>query len=148
MQFTFEWKAQHAIDVIPGSYFSTAMIADGTIIDESRGHDEFQLNGMVLPEKRLAGFGREQSYQLDDLPAGLSALEAAASHPVEMSSETAASLAFAVDTNLFLSQGLLSHYLSLGVQKNGNYREIPLQSPEVEIDWQSRGKYIVSVKSL
>ena len=148
MQITFEWKAQHAIDVTPGSYFSSAMITDSTIMEESRGSDAFQLNGMILPEKRLAGFGRKQNYSLTDLPAGLSALEATESQPVEISPETAASLAFAVDTNLFLSQDLLSHYLSLGVQKNGFYREIPLQSPEVEIDWQSRGKYIISVKNL
>jgi hypothetical protein len=148
MQFTFEWKAQHAIDVTPGSYFSTAIITDGNLIETSRGHDVFQLNGMVLPEKRVAGFGREQSYQLDDLPAGLSALEATPSQPIELSSETADTLAFAVDTNLFYGQDLLSHNLSLGVHKAGLYREIPLQCPEVKIDWQARGKYIISVKSL
>lgn len=146
MQFTIEWKAQHAVDVTPGSYFSSAVIAPDGIVG-SCGQDVFQLNGMVLPEKRLAGLGRKQNYRLDDLPAGLSALEAQPSYPVDVP-EAATSLSFAVDTNLFLSQDLLSYYLSLGVNKNGEYREIPLQSPEVEIDWQSRGKYIVSVKNL
>lgn len=147
MQFTFEWKAQHAIDVTPGSYFSSAMIALDGIVKNSCGHDVFQLNGMVLPEKRLAGFGRSQHYRLDDLPAGLSSLEALPSHPLDVP-ESADILSFSIDTNLFLSQDLLSYYLSLGIQKDGEYREIPLQSPEVEIDWQSRGKYIVSLKSL
>ena len=147
MQFTFEWKTQHAVDVTPGSYFSSAMMTPDGIVADSCGHDTFQLNGMVLPEKRLAGFGRAQNYHLDDLPAGLSALEAQPSHPVDLP-EVSDGLSFAVDTNLFLSQDLLSYYLSLGVEKSGEYREIPLQSPEVEIDWQSRGKYIVSVKSL
>jgi hypothetical protein len=148
MQFTFDWKTQHAIDVTPGSYFSSAMVAEAVTIESTAGYDAYQLNGMVLPEKRLAGFGRKQCYRLEDMPAGLSAVEAQPSQPIEIPPEMAASLSFEVDTNLFLSQDLLSHYLSLGVQKNGFYREIPLQSPEVEIDWQSRGKYIISVKNL
>ena len=148
MQFTFDWKTQHAIDVTPGSYFSSAMVAEAGVIPETAGKDVFQLNGMVLPEKRLAGLGRKQSYRLEDMPAGLSALEALPSIPVDIPSDLAAKLSFEVETNLFLSQELLSHYLSLGVQKDGFYREIPLQSPEVEIDWQSRGKYIISVKNI
>lgn len=147
MEITFEWKAQHAIDILPGSYFASAMLADGSAIEESRGLDEFQLHGMVLPEKRLAGFGRTQSYRLEDLPAGLSALEASPSEPMELPSETNA-LSFAVDTNLFFGQDLFSHHLSLGVCKEGLYREIPLQSPDVRIDWQSRGQYIVSIDTL
>jgi hypothetical protein len=124
------------------------MITDGNIIETSRGYDAFQMNGMVLPEKRVAGFGREQSYELADLPGGLSALEATPSQPIELSSDAVDTLAFAVDTNLFFGQDLLSHNLSLGVCKEGLYREIPLQCPEIEIDWQARGKYIISVKNL
>lgn len=148
MQFTFEWKAQHAIDVTPGSYFSSAMLSDGEIIEESRGRDEFQLNGLVLSEKRLAGFGRQASYDLETMAAGLTGLEAAPSHPLDFSPEIVSDLAFAIDTNLFLSQDLLSHHVSLGVYKNGVYQEVPLQSSAAEIDWQSRGKYIVNIKGL
>lgn len=147
MHCTFEWKTQHAVDIIPGSYFSSALIGANGTVDASRGHDEFQLNAMILPEKRLAGFGREQSYQLDDLPAGLSALEAAPSQPLELP-EPLGSLAFAVDTNLFPGQDCLSQQISLAIKHRDMYREIPLQSPAVAIDWQARGKYIVRIKDL
>ena len=148
MQCTFEWKTQHAVDITPGSYFASAVITDGNPLEASRGHDEFELHAMILPEKRIAGFGRERNYRLSDLPAGLSALEAAPSQPLELPDDSGGTVSFALDTNLFLGQDLLSHHLSLGVHKQGLYREIPLQSPAVGIDWQARGKYIISVRDI
>lgn len=148
MEITLEWKAQHAIDILPGSYFSSAMLADGSAIEESRGLDEFQLHGMVLPEKRVAGFGRTQSYRLEDLPAGLAVLEASPSQLIEFPPEAMPHIAFSLDTNVFLSQELLSHNLSLGIKKDGVYREIPLQSSAASVDWQGRGKYIVTIHDL
>lgn len=148
MQCIFEWKAQHAIDVTPGDYFSTSLIIDGQVVKEYSGRDEFQMIGMLLPEKRVAGLGREKVYSLADLPAGLSALEADPSQPIQLSEEMLHRLVFQLNTNVFLDQGLLSHYISLGVKINGSYREIPLQSPAVAVDWQSRGKYLVQVHDL
>lgn len=148
MQCTFEWKAQHAVDITPGSYFASEVITRNGPLEASRGHDEFDLHAMILPEKRIAGFGRKRSYRLNDLPAGLSALEAAPSQPLDLPDETDGTVSFLLNTNLFLGQDLLSHHLSLGVYKQGQYREIPLQSPSVGIDWQARGQYIISVRDL
>lgn len=147
MQCTFEWRAQHAVDITPGSYFASEVITRDGPLEASRGHDEFDLHAMILPEKRIGGFGRERNYRLDDLPAGLSALEAAPSQPIDLPDDTG-TVSFALNTNLFLGQDLLSHNLSLGVHKQGQYREIPLQSPAVGIDWQARGKYIISVRDI
>lgn len=145
MQLTFEWVAQHAVDVNPGSFFSSAIVSDGAVMEESCGRDDFQIHGMVLPEKRVAGFGRRETYCLDTLPAELSALEASPSQPLQVPDDLE-QLTFEVTTNMFCDQGLFSHHLSLGISINGTSREIPLSSPAVAVDWQSRGVYRVTVR--
>ncbi|SDF55071.1 hypothetical protein [Sporolituus thermophilus] len=145
MQLIFEWVAQHAIDVTPGSFFASAILSDGAVMEESRGRDDFQLHGVLLPRKRVAGFGRQEVYQLDTLPAGLSTLEAVPSQPLQVPDDLD-QLTFEVNTNMFYDQGLFSHYLSLRISKDSTYQEIPLSSPVVAVDWPSRGVYRVKVK--
>ena len=147
MQYCFEWVAQQAIDVNPGDYFTSSIVSQNGILNDSEGRDTYQLNGMLLAEKRVAGFGRDKVYSLESLPAGLSALEAAPS-TCHLDPTQVSDIAFKIETNMMLDQGLLSRYISLMVTNNGERREIPLCSPVVSVDWQSRGVYLVKVAGL
>ncbi len=146
MGYCFEIRAEHGIDVNPGDYFATAVLKNGVVLENSTGLDEFGFSALLLPGKRVAGFGRNKKYSLADLPAGLSPLEALPSEAVPVSQEQLDSLSFQVSTNVFLDQGLFSHYLALGIVEDGTLvREIPLNAANVKINWQSRGNYIIQV---
>lgn len=145
MEYCFELKAERGLDVNPGDYFEAAILADGNVLAE--GRDEFNLSTLLLPGKRVAGFGRQKSYTLSDLPAGLSPLEAAPSSTVEL--EAAQSLAFRISTNVILDQGLLAQYLALRVARPGSLaHEIPFSRPDVQINWESRGTFLVTVDQI
>ncbi len=147
MNYCLEIKADRGIDVIPGGYFETAILANGTLLPETEGRDEFQLHTLLLPNKRVAGFGRKNTYLLTNLPAGLAALEAAPSESFTLNGTD--NIAVRIKTNILLDQGMLAHYLNLYITKDGRpYREFPLNSPAVEIEWLARGTFIVMIGPL
>lgn len=149
MNFSVDLTTEYGLDIYPGDYFETAIMANKTMLEGSNGRDEYKLQALLLPGKRVAGFGRNKSYKLEDLPAGLSAVEAAPSEQVAADFEHLENLDFKISTNIFLDQGLLAHYLTLNLTKgNGQILEIPLNSPTVKIDWQSRGTYLIKVGHL
>lgn len=143
MTCIIDWKAQHALDLTPGSYFSSVLLTAAGIDESTAGRDTFMLNGLILPGKRLSGLGREAKYNLSDFPAGLTALEAKPSLPI--ATDTKSTLRFAVDTNILISQDQLSNYLSLEISTDDQVQTIPLQAANVAIDWQARGKYIINI---
>lgn len=146
MLYNFAWKAEKGIDVNPGDYFSTAILDDEKVLSDTAGRDDFKLNGLILPGKRIAGFGRTKSYSLDTMPAGLGPVEAEPSKMVNLPQEYSSKVTFQIDTNIILDQGMLAQYLYLDViQKDGANLQIPLSRPDVEISWPSRGHYIVTV---
>jgi len=147
MNYNFEWKAEKGIDVNPGDYFETAVLLDENILPETVGRDEFRLNGLLLPGKRIAGFGRTKTYSLENMPAGLGAIEAEPSVMVDLPKDHLSKIAFQIATNIILDQGLLTQCLCLNViQGDGTSVEIPLSRPDVAISWQSRGNYIATVQ--
>ncbi|WP_371365128.1 hypothetical protein SRRS_00300 [Sporomusa rhizae] len=147
MNYYFSWKAEKGIDVNPGDYFETAIIADEKILPETVGRDEYNLGGMLLPEKRVAGFGRVKTYNLGNLPAGLGPIEAEPSKKVVLQEDILPKVAFRIATNIILDQGLLAQYLCLDVTRDdGTSIQIPLSRPDVAISWQSRGDYIVTAQ--
>jgi hypothetical protein len=147
MNYCVEIKAEQGIDIVPGNYFSTAALADDCIIAGSEGMDEFQLHSILLPGKCAAGLGRKKSYSLDSLPNGLSALEAAPAENFYLNDTQ--HLAIKVTTNIFLDQGLFTHYLTLRVAKNfGPFVDISLLRPDVVIDWIGRGVFIIQLDLL
>lgn len=147
MSYCLEIKTDQGIDVIPGCYFETALLVNDILMPETAGRDEFQLHTLLLPNKRVAGLGRNRTYLLTDLPAGLSACEAAPSESFALNGTD--NLAIRIKTNIFLDQGLLAHHLNLCITKDGRpYREFSLNSPAVEIAWPVRGTFIVTIGPL
>lgn len=147
MDYYFAWKAEKGIDIQPGDYFETAILADGKMLPETVGHDEYKLSGLLLPGKRIAGFGRIKAYSLESMPAGLGAIEAEPSAMTTLQENMLPILSFQIVTNIILDQGLLAQYLSLDVIKpDGTSVQLLLSRPDVAISWQSRGNYIVTVQ--
>jgi hypothetical protein len=147
MHYCLEFETSHGIDIIPGCYFETAILLDNAVLHGTEGRDEFQFNGLLLPHKRIAGFGRRKTYLLTDFPAGLSACEAAPSESFNLDIDR--NVAIKVTTNVMLDHGLLAHYLILKILKdNQPFREIPLHRPDIMIDWQSRGNFVITLGQL
>lgn len=149
MDFSVDLTTEYGLDIYPGDYFETGIIANEALVHGSAGRDEYKLQALLLPGKRVAGFGRNKFYKLEDLPAGLSAVEAAPAEQLTTDFDNWEDLCFKISTNVFLDQGLLSHYLTLNLTKeNGQTLEIPLTRPDVKIDWQSRGTYLITIGNL
>ncbi len=145
MNYYFSWKAEKGIDINPGDYFETAILTDETILPETVGRDEYKLDGLLLPEKRVAGFGRKKTYSLENMPTGLGPIEAEPSELVVLQEDVLPKIAFRIATNVILDQGLLAQYLCLDVIRgDGTSIQIPLSRPDVAISWQARGNYIIT----
>ena len=143
----FEIRATHGIDVYPGDYLKIALLEEEIQFEKSMGCDDYNLQGLLLPGKRVSALGRCQSYTLSDLPAGLSAIEAAPPEPVPFCDRLFQNLQFAFGTNLFHNEDQLKHYLCLRIiQENETALEIPLDSPFVKINCISDGNFRVSVQ--
>jgi len=140
MDYRFAVKTKQGMDVKPGDYFSSAVLAGGDIVAGSEGRDDYNLRAVLPPGKRVAGFGRRKTYGQTDRP---SPLEAAPSPPLAI--EEFRGLTFRIVTNIFLDQGLVARQLCLEVAEPGAApREIPLDHPGVRIDWPARGVFLVT----
>lgn len=145
MKYCFEWDAQKSIDVIPGNYFESIIMTGRDMYIAKAGRDEFQLAGVIMPGRRLAGFGRNRFYYAQNVPAGLEAVEAAPSIWVDIANDISA-LAFKINTDIILDPGLLASCLSLRIEKeDGMMATIALNRPDVRIDWPSRGTFVVTI---
>jgi hypothetical protein len=141
MIYYFEIRTDQGFDVFPGSYFATVILADGAVLPDTEGRDEFTFATPLSAGKRVAGFGRKQLYASSDT------LEAAPSRLLLL--EDASDFSFKITTNVFLDQGLIARHLTLRIARDdAPPRTIPLSSPDVKIDWPSRGTFVINVGSL
>ncbi len=69
MKCRLAWSAQQEIEVVPNNYFESVILMDNKTYPDTAGCDIFLLAGVILPGKRLAGFGRNKCYQLADMSA-------------------------------------------------------------------------------
>lgn len=145
MQFVFEWLAQHEINVLPGSFLASRILANGTVLEVACGRDTFAVPVTLPAQSRVAGFGRNKNYSL---PSTHSVFEATPSQALTLPENYSNGLIFEIVTNMFLSQSWLSHFLSFGIKSSQTHQVIPLSSPAVTIDWQARGLYLIKIKHL
>ena len=142
MKCCIEWNAQKEIEVAPGNYFESIVRAGDVTCPDTTGRDEFLLAGVIMPGKRLAGSGRSQCYSCADIPG---AIEAAPSNWVTLTNDLS-EVSFKINTDIILDPGLLAAGLSLDIATaSGTAVHIPLNSSDVQIDWQSRGTFVVTV---
>jgi hypothetical protein len=148
MMCCFEWNAQKDIEVNPGNYFESIVLTGDKMYPDAAGRDEFQFAGLIRQGKRLAGSGRCKSYSREDISARLESIEVAPSTWVALNGDPAG-ISFKIATDIILDPGLLASYLSLDIAKeNGTAIHIPLNRPDVQIDWQSRGTFVIRVDKI
>ncbi|MDF2874317.1 MAG: hypothetical protein K0R22_1000 [Sporomusa sp.] len=148
MKCCFEWNAQQDIAVTPGNYFESTVLAGDNLYPEATGRDEFQFAGLIKPGKRLAGSGRSKCYSREEMDTGSGVIEAAPSAWVEFKGDPS-KLLFRISTDIILDPGCLAACLSLDIATEGGTAiHIPLNLPDIQIDWQSRGTFIVRVDKI
>lgn len=140
MEYCFEIRTSQDFAVVPGGYFAAALLANGSILPETEGWDEFTCPASLSFGRRAAGFGRRRIYRQADLPAGQA--EAAPSRTFAAKGDIPS--AFIIKTNVFLDPGLLARHLNLRIASDGAPpRDIPLSHPGVKIDWPCRGTFVI-----
>lgn len=148
MKVAVEIYAGRVMDIKEGAFFRTALVSGGKIMEGSEGFDSFGFASVITSEKRIAGLGREFSYTLDLLPAGMGAVEARPGSYIDIG-EIPEDIALELETNLILDPGVLSWALGIRLAgAGGKSTDIPLGRPDVTVWWEGRGRYAIPLYSL
>ncbi|TYP49212.1 hypothetical protein [Thermosediminibacter litoriperuensis] len=143
MQLNIELYAGRAIHIADYHEISLAVTSNGEIIEDSASLDYFGFFGVILGGKRVAATGRRIHYSFKDL-AGI--FEAEPAQPFRiLFLDPEDEILLTVDTNIWLDPGLLVQDLVLQVSSENKSLEIPLNRPNVKIDWPGRGRFVIDV---
>lgn len=147
MQIGLELVAEKVLPVVDGDRFDMYLSEDHRVLSETRGSDTYHQNGHILTGKRVAGSGRDAHIGYGSLFGGLGVLEAPPAATADIDPEHVCRLRLHIKTNAILDPGLVLAELGLRViDPNGRpLANVPFQSPDVSIDWPSRGEFIVNV---
>jgi len=138
-------ESQKEIVVAANNYFESIILMDNKSCPTTAGCDIFLVAGVIMPGKRLAGFGRNKCYRLEDMSG---TLEAAPSTWLLMESNTS-ELSFKINTNIILDPGILASFLYFDITtESETTTHIPLNRPDIQINWQSRGTFVVTVNNI
>lgn len=151
MQFGIELVTLRSLSLIAGDYFSTEIHMNHLGIPGSLGLDTYDLNTLILPQKRLAGTGRQYTYSTQDLICGMGSLQAQPSESVNLP-EIRESLALRLETNRLLDYRELPLLLELEIHYIRHGREhvsqVSLHHPDLKIDWPGRGIFVFNLTSI
>lgn len=146
MKLAVELYAEKPFFVREGGFFRLGLRTGGLINQDSVGEDRFWLNYMVLSGRRLAGSGRKVEYDYSFFPGGLAGGQARPGAYVLIGDAAGCGLALIIETDLILSDGLLREQLGIRlVNEKGKTFDIPLARPDIEIAWDGRGRYVISL---
>lgn len=143
MQLGIEIFSIRSLSLQEGDTFSTAIQVNGFPILATAGRDEYTLQTILLPHKRLAATGRLCTYGTRDLICGLGTLQARPAGLMELPAID--SLHLHLETNRLLDYGELPlllqlelHWLRLG---RACSHQLSLHHPDLKIDWSERGTF-------
>lgn len=144
MQFELEIVTLRSLPLTVGDYFSTEFQVNHLVIPASRGRDTYDLNIIILPEKRLAGTGRQYTYSARDLACGMGSLQARPSESIDLP-WLGELFTLRLETNRLLDYRELPLLLELEMQwvnhSQKQMQRISLYHPELKIDWPERGTF-------
>ncbi|MDQ7794487.1 MAG: hypothetical protein RDU89_08770 [bacterium] len=151
MKLGVELYTETSLSVDDTTRFELHLTRSGEPVAGSRGLDRYLINGMVILGKRVAACGREAAYGHESTAAGLGLgpLEALPAVSSEIG-DNYRGLKLHVDTNAVLDVGLFGSEFSLRITdpEQGRSLDIPLGRPDVRIDWESRGAFVVDLEPL
>lgn len=138
MKLKCELRCQKTVPVKPGAYFETIVLADTLPLSDGYGRDEYPDGAELSPGKQIAGFGR---YATHALLSNDSRISLPVNHPWPDRPFT-----FLLRTNAILCPGILGQSLNIYLEAPGQLpAELPLSSPAVQLLWQERGQYCITV---
>lgn len=144
MIVALELVAEFMMMVKDGDFFAMEMRVNHVPVTGGYGCDQYQVSGLILGGKRVAGTGREQEYNWKNSLMGLGGVEAVPARgvPVEFDPHNSR-MRLHIRTNAVLDVGILQAQFCLHWRDayGGLVLDLPLRSPQVEIDWAGRGDY-------
>lgn len=146
MKFGFQILTTRSLPMREGDYFATEIWVNGKPIESASGRDTYQLNTIILPQKKLAGTGRTHTYTQGDLICGMGHVQARPLAYVDLPSEVK-TISLKLENSRLLDYRELPLILEVEVHWQNQSREysqrISLQRPGMKIDWSERGSFMI-----
>ena len=146
MKLSVELYTEKPLFIKDESYVEISLRSHGFIIPESRGSDIYKNGFTALSRSRIASIGRSNSYKTDDRVLGLGTLEARPGKYLELNEGQIDDVYVIFETNILLDPGTIRDMLGIRiVDKWGKAFDIPFARPDIEIYWNERGRFVISI---
>ncbi|NLZ54202.1 MAG: hypothetical protein GX892_13860 [Thermoanaerobacteraceae bacterium] len=144
MQVGIEVYAQRAVYIMDNNFVRLKVINNGKLMEESCSEDVFKFFGTIIPGKRLAGVGRNSKYEPSYLLGSI--FEAnPSSHINFLFIDPEDDIKLVIETNIWLDPGIMLQDVMLKIASDKKNLEIPLNRPDIKMDWQSRGTFAIDI---
>lgn len=152
MEMGFELVAGKEVHFTPNHFYRLHVAQGETALEETKGEDTFDYNGMLFPDAVVAATGRsvKHAYAPDlqafaGTPARAVKPAALQAAPRGAAQELLRSLTLWLDTNAIQSQGELQTYYRLQVYLDGKRFTLPLLSPMAKVGWEGNGLFKITL---
>ena len=143
MELGFEIKAHKPIHIKMGNSMETVIIADGKIIHNSYGFDQYLLPISIIPGHRLAATGRTASYELANPSPTYRLFNAKPHKKIRINPDSKIKLA--VISNIPTSFRFLPHCFTLLAHSPSGYNEINLTHPRLVVEKTDANSLIIDL---
>ena len=144
MQVGIELYMQKALSIMDTHVINLKVSSNGKNLEESYSKDVFEFMGMILGGKRLAAVGREKHYDYNDLSGRI--FESEKATPVNfLFIDPEDDIELIIETNIWLDPGIMVQDVWLKIYSDKKTLDIPLNRPDVKINWQGRGVFAVDI---
>jgi len=144
MQVGIELFVQRAVYIVDNNFVRLKVLNNGKVIEESCSEDDFDFFGTIIPGKRLASVGRKTKYDPNYLMGRI--FEANPSLPINfLFIDPEDDIKLIIETNIWLDPGIMVQDVMLKINSEKKSLEIPLNRPDVKLDWSSRGTFAVDI---
>ena len=146
MKLAVELYSEKPLFIKENSFFKLGLRTGGLVLEDTIGIDRYKMASMALTGRRLGGTAREMVYDHSIFPSGLGSGEARPGAYVNVGEGSIKGMAVILETNLILDVGLLRDSMGLRlVNEAGKTYDVPLARPDVEVNWDGRGRYVIPV---
>lgn len=144
MQVGIEVYAQRAVYIMDNNFVRLKVINNGYVMEKSYSEDVFRFFGTIIPGRRLAGAGRKSEYEPSYLLGRI--FEASPSLPISfLFIDPEDDIKLVIETNIWLDPGVMLQDAMLKIYSEKKSLEIPLNRPDIKIDWPSRGTFAIDI---
>lgn len=146
MKLAVELYSEKPLFIKENSFFKLGLGTGGLVLEDTIGVDRYNLAREALLGRRIGGSAREVVYDYSMLPSGMGGGEARPGAYVDVGEEDLKNMAVVLETNLILDPARVRDGLGLRlVNEAGKSYDIPLARPDVEVNWEGRGRYVIPV---